>query len=140
MTFAVCVDDRGGMLFNNRRQSRDRAVVADLLALAEGEGKRLCVSGFSQKLFEGIEGVEPLVKVLDRFPEDAGEGDICFAENISLAPWEDRAERLVIYRWNRAYPGDLFFDIRTEAPWRLVSVEEFEGYSHEKITKEIYVK
>ena len=34
MTLAFCVDDRGGLSFNRRRQSRDRAVSADLLSQA----------------------------------------------------------------------------------------------------------
>ena len=33
---AFCVDDQGGLAFNHRRQSRDRGLVADLLAAAGG--------------------------------------------------------------------------------------------------------
>jgi len=36
MIAVVCVDDRGGMLFNRRRQSQDRVLRGDLLALAAG--------------------------------------------------------------------------------------------------------
>lgn len=32
MILAFCVDDQGGLAFNHRRQSRDRALVVDLLA------------------------------------------------------------------------------------------------------------
>jgi hypothetical protein len=47
----------------------------------------------------------------------------------------------VVYRWNRRYPGDVFFDLDVSAaPWRCVETEEFVGSSHEKITKEVYVK
>ena len=34
MILAFCIDDQGGLAFNHRRQSRDRALVADLLAAA----------------------------------------------------------------------------------------------------------
>lgn len=34
MILAFCVDDQGGLAFNHRRQSRDRGLVADLLAAA----------------------------------------------------------------------------------------------------------
>ena len=44
MIIAVCVDDKGGMLFNNRRQSRDRAQQVDLLSLC-GE-KKLWIAKF----------------------------------------------------------------------------------------------
>ena len=36
MILAFCIDDQGGLAFNHRRQSRDRALVADLLAAAGG--------------------------------------------------------------------------------------------------------
>ncbi len=48
-------------------------------------------------------------------------------------------EGLVLYRWNRRYPADVYLDIRPEPPgWRLVSREEFSGSSHPRITKEVY--
>lgn len=34
MILAFCIDDQGGLAFNHRRQSRDRGLVADLLAAA----------------------------------------------------------------------------------------------------------
>ena len=35
MTIFVCIDDKNGMLFNHRRQSRDEAVLKDMLDVAE---------------------------------------------------------------------------------------------------------
>ena len=49
MILMACVDGRNGMAFNCRRQSRDRAVRADLLAEA-GEA-RLWVSGATARQF-----------------------------------------------------------------------------------------
>ena len=31
MTLIVCIDDKNGLLFNHRRQSRDRVLIEDLL-------------------------------------------------------------------------------------------------------------
>ena len=53
MILMACVDGRNGMAFNRRRQSRDRAVRADLLAEA-GEA-RLWVSGGTARQFPGEE-------------------------------------------------------------------------------------
>ena len=39
MILAFCVDDQGGLAFNHRRQSRDRGLVADLLAAAGATAK-----------------------------------------------------------------------------------------------------
>ena len=45
MIAAVCIDDRGGMLFNHRRQSQDRLLREDLLA--EAAGRPLWMNSYS---------------------------------------------------------------------------------------------
>lgn len=131
MIAVVCVDDRDGMLFHGRRQSRDRAQQADLLALCPG---RLWVNGYSAKLFAGQEG---RLRVDEAFLDRAGPGEWCFVEDRPLSPAADRLEGLVIYRWNRAYPADLRLDMALDG-FTLVSQEEFPGTSHERITREYY--
>ena len=49
-----------------------------------------------------------------------------------------RVERVVLYRWDRAYPADLYWDLSLEG-WTLARREEFPGFSHEIITKEVYI-
>ena len=41
MIWVVCVDDRGGTAFHGRRQSMDRLLRADLLAMADVEADGL---------------------------------------------------------------------------------------------------
>ena len=41
MKIIVCLDDNSGMMFNRRRQSRDRVVIDDIIACAQGG--ELCV-------------------------------------------------------------------------------------------------
>ena len=61
-----------------------------------------------------------------------------FIENISARPFLDKADCLVIYWWNRRYPGDFLLDFSPEAEgFRSVSKYDFPGKSHEKITREI---
>ena len=48
MIIAVCIDDKGGMLFNHRRQSQDRLLREDLLK--EAAGRPLWMSGYSAKI------------------------------------------------------------------------------------------
>ena len=46
-----------------------------------------------------------------------------------------------LYYWNRRYPSDLKFDIDfSNGKWEVVSEEEFEGNSHDKITKKVILK
>ena len=60
-------------------------------------------------------------------------------EDKSLKPYEDKINTLIIYKWNRIYPADLHFDINVnDVSWELIDSEEFNGSSHEKITREIY--
>lgn len=124
MKLLVCVDRNNGLSFNHRRQSRDRVVTADILTYAPVQ-----VREGSAKLFaDSPEHIE----ICTDFSEDA----VCFAEGLPLpaAP-----ETLILYRWDRVYPADEFlpYDL---SRWTLRAATELTGYSHERITKEIYTK
>ena len=124
------------MAFNGRRQSRDREVIADIARLTEGQ--RLYVSEYSEKLFleSGCEYTVSASMLCE-----AERGEYCFVEADSLQPFSERIEEIVIYRWNRRYPADIFFDVDLEKEgFSMVGREEFCGSSHEKITKEIFRK
>lgn len=140
MILLMCVDDGWGLAFNGRRQSRDRQVTADMLRLA-GES-RLWMAPGSLKLFQGPEGQCPgQVQAAEDFLERAGEGEYSFAETLDTADesLEERVEELVLYRWNRKYPADVRLQWDFEK-YKLKECVEFPGYSHEKITRERYVK
>ena len=127
MTIYVCLDDRNGMLFNKRRQSRDIKVLEDIRKSADV----LTIDAFSEKLIQEAE--IPYVLAPEEIPEDAH----FFAEARDLSGLLPRASKLVIYRWNRHYPADVRFEGDLSA-FRLESREEFPGKSHEIITKEVY--
>ena len=133
MQVILCLDDRNGMMFNHRRQSRDRAVIQDILENLRD--KQLWIRPISQVLFQDA---KTCVRVEEHFLEQAGCEDVCFVEDMLLAPYADKIQSMVVYRWNRHYPADVSLDIDLHQGWRLVSQTEFPGYSHEKITKEVY--
>ena len=135
MEIIVCLDDRNGMLFNHRRQSRDRRVIEDILE--DSKGRRLLISSFSTVLFEGK--LQDVI-VDDRLLFRAGDNDLCLFENIPLHPFEEKIGALVVYRWNRVYSADVSFDIDLNHGWKIKNIKEFSGYSHEKITKEVYTR
>lgn len=132
MILMAAVDDRNGMLFNKRRQSQDRVLRERILALAANS--RLWINSYTKKQFAQV---TDLVKVDDDFLNKAAPGEYCFVENVPSAPYEERIEQIILFKWNRRYPGDFFFDIDLSA-WRLASTDEFPGSSHEKITMEVY--
>ena len=129
MTVYVCLDDRGGMLFNNRRQSRDKAVLADL-------GSPLFADAFSEKLLAGLSW-SPAPEKLADLPEEG----CFFLEDRKPEEALEAASALVIYRWNRHYPADVRWEA-DPAEWgfALAETTEFPGSSHETITKEVYRK
>lgn len=145
MKVIVCVDDGNGMLFNKRRQSQDRVLRDDVQKMAAGQ--KLWMNAYSARQFqEGNqtgenfkENLKGNLVVAEDFLEQAGENDFCFVENEKLLPHSDRIREMVVYRWNRSYPGDFHLDLDL-SQWKLVQTTEFAGYSHEKITKEIYRK
>lgn len=133
MIAIVCIDDENGMLFNHRRQSQDRVLRQDLLR--EAGGGVLRMNGYSLRQFRET---PPNVQASEDFLEQAGPGEFCFVEDRDLRPFADRLEKLILYRWNRRYPADLYFTIPLGG-WTLERREEFPGSSHETITKEVYV-
>lgn len=134
MRVILCLDDRGGMTFNHRRQSRDRVLIADVIASLGGA--TLCIAPYSQALFAAEE--IPLA-VSENFLAEAGTDAVCFVEDRQLLPHREKIDELTVYRWNRHYPADLWCDLDLCAEgFRLTDSREFEGSSHDCITKETY--
>ena len=57
-----------------------------------------------------------------------------------MQAYEDKAEKIIIFRWNRDYPADFYFDIDLQQNWQLESSADFVGSSHDKITEETYTR
>ena len=105
--------------------------------LKQAEGKHLWMNHYSAKQFEP----DALINTDESFMNEAAPEDVCFAEDCSVAHYEQWIDKIILYKWNRTYPADLHFDIPlAEHGWRLVSTEDFVGNSHEKITEEVYMK
>ena len=130
MIAIVCLDQKNGMYFNERRQSRDRYIVRDILEMTKDSV--LHINSYSKELFE--ETLKEYV-ISDDYFSDAKDGEYCFVENHILD--QSETEKLIVYRWDKVYPADHRLDISN---WKLIDTLEFMGYSHDKIIKEVYVK
>ena len=130
MKVIVCMDDNFGMLFNQRRQSRDKVLLEDVFKATE----KVWIHSFSEKLF--VDYADRII-VDDAFLEKAGEKDVCFVENQRLTAYREKINQLIVYKWNRKYPADFYLDLNL-GEWNLEETVEFAGKSHEKITREIY--
>lgn len=134
MIVILCLDDKKGMMFNNRRQSKDKFVIQDILKLVDG--KKLFISSYSESLFQGLESN---LIIDDNFLNNVAKEDYCFVENNNLKDFSEKIEKIIVYKWNRIYPSDLKLEI-TIQDWNLIDRFEFVGNSHDKITREVYVK
>lgn len=134
MTVIVCVDDKMGVLFNSRRQSKDSVLRERVLELSKDT--MLWMSPYTQKQFE--ENDQSNICVADNFLVVAENNAFCFCEGTALSPCIDKIDRIILYKWNRVYPSDETFDVDL-SNWSLESSFEFQGSSHEKITEEVYV-
>lgn len=135
MIAIVCVDDNNGMMFNHRRQSRDGILIEHIINLV-GSGK-LWMSEYSKELFWELHLSQ--IAIDENYLEKAGNGDFCFIEDQDINGYSENIEKLIIFKWNRRYPADIFLTIDYNS-WILEESEDFEGNSHDKITKEIYRK
>ena len=129
----LTLDDGNGMMFNHRRQSRDRVLLARLVDLVGPS--RLLMSPYTAGLFSG--GLPAGAEAEEDFLQRAGDEDFCFVEDAALSPLSEKIGTVYVFRWNRVYPADWRLDL--DLSGRHMTVEdEFPGSSHEKITLERY--
>ena len=122
------------MLFNHRRLSRDRRVCEKILDYSNE--KELWMNAYSRKLFTDLTDINS-IQVDEEFLDKSQ--SICFVENQDITPYLPKIDTLVLFQWNRDYPADFFITVDL-SQWNLISTEDFEGTSHEKITMEVYKK
>ena len=131
MKIAVCVAENGGITFNGRRVSRDKKILEDMISLFG----RVEVGESAFGMFERAGLAEGASVCAEENPDGA-----LFIEK-DPAEYYGRAGTAVIYRFNVNYPADVYM---TSSPadngFTLVSVTEFAGETHEKITREVYSK
>ena len=135
MILIACIDENNGMLFNNRRQSRDKKLIMHILNLIGG--KKIWINNFTKELFD-VENNRNVI-VDENFINKMKDDDFCFIENISPSLLENKIDKMILYNWGRKYPADKYFDIKL-SEWFLESENEIEGSSHEKIIQKIYTK
>ena len=133
ITAILTVDDNGGIGFDGKRQSRDREIVKDICTSLEG---KIYMNEYSAKLFgEYADRIEvcdnPILKCAD--------GCACFLEGQGIGAYIENIDRVILYKWNKVYPADKYFDaIDVLEAGNLAQTKEFNGFSHDKITKEVY--
>lgn len=130
MTYICCIDDNASLSFNKRRNSSDRFVIDDIINTV-GENP-LRVDAYTAKLFR-YRHVPSLI-VDDDCLENAKDEEFVFVERQNPSTHLKVGDQLILYHWNRHYPSDNRLNL-TDWNTLEITIGEFAGYSHEKITK-----
>ena len=128
MIAIVCLDENNGMFFNERRQSKDRYVIRDIVHMVENN--TLYINEYSKELFENTPAN---IQISQDYFNQVSDNEYCFIENQIVDIL--KAKKVVVYRWDKVYPADYKLPLRQ---YKLVSTLEFQWYSHDKIVKEVY--
>ena len=138
MNVIVCIDNHLGMMFNNRRQSKDEVVVEKIKEIVGS--KKLYANEFSSKLFADFCTTVQDSLLFSMLNTVGEEESYCFVENIDIAPYFNTIGSLYIFKWNRDYPYDFSLKDSYRDTFHLVSREDFKGKSHDNITLEVWEK
>ena len=127
MILITCIDNSNGIMFNKRRVSKDALLIERLKGITKEN--KVYVSEYSKPLFEGFDN---LVLSIEKLTNN----DFYFLED---EDYTGNIDKIIIYKWNRDYPADKYFDIDLSS-YELISTQDFQGSSHDLITEEIYIK
>ncbi len=134
MKIIICLDDKDGFLFNNRRQSTDSVLRNRILAITAGA--KLWMNHYSARQFEEHESII----VDENFLAHAGDADYCFVEDMDIQPYINKVNMVIIFRWNRIYPSDVKFPMDAfKSRWKQIDTSEFSGSTHPVITEEHFI-
>jgi len=131
----ACIDEKGGMLFNNRRQSKDRVLIQHIMQMVGNH--TLWITSFSSKLFEEYIGSNAIVD--DDFLSKIQDDDFVFIEDLEWENIQDKIHKVILYNWNKKYPADKYFEL-SQDKWQLLSEQDITGSSHDKITEKVYIR
>ena len=129
MNLIVCIDERNGMLFHQKRVSQDILQRKDVYAYIKEQP--LYIKKKSEALYE-----HKNIVVIDDFYKIAHMEGYCIAEEELEETLLQKMNHIIVYCWNRHYQADTYFKIPQN--FQCEQVKEFRGYSHEKITRKVY--
>lgn len=127
MNLIVCIANNNGIMFNKRRVSKDALLIERLKGITKEN--KIYVSEYSKPLFDGFDNLVLSI-------ENLTSNNFYFLED---KDYNGNIDKIIIYKWNRDYPADKYFDIDLSG-YELISTQDFQGSSHDLITEEIYIK
>lgn len=139
MRLVYILDQKNGLLFNKRRQSKDSILIDNIIQkVNEVENATLWLSDYSRELFvdSGLE----LKDINELSLAEASDKDFIFIEDVSVDIQDvlentESSHYLYLYKWNKVYPADKRLDVTEDYfnHFEVLLTETFEGNSHEEI-------
>lgn len=139
MRLVYILDQKNGLLFNKRRQSKDSILIDNIIQkVNEVENATLWLSDYSKELFvdSGLE----LKNINELSLAEASDKDFIFIEDVSVDIQHvlentESSHYLYLCKWNKVYPADKRLDVMEDYfnHFEVLSTEIFEGNSHDEI-------
>ena len=138
MKIIVCISNERGLSFNRRRQSKDAGLIS--LICDTLSGKTIRINEYSLPLFQESHH-NNIVVDNENFLTGAKPEDYCFVEvENAFLGFANQIDEIIIFKWNRSYPSDVFVPEIPEInpAFKMVETMEFKGSSHVNITLEVW--
>ena len=135
MKVILCISKNNGMMFNNRRQSKDSVLLNKIIKTVNGE--TLYIQKYSEKLFSNylLDNNIIVIENETEFTECKKDAYV-FIEDPSMLQFVT-VDEMVVCEWNRDYPADKFLEIDL-LEFELFDSETIVGSSHDEITIKKY--
>ena len=93
MIAIVCLDENNGMFFNERRQSKDRYVIRDIVHMVENN--TLYINEYSKELFKNTPAN---IQISEDYFNQVSDNEYCFIENqiVDILNFQDAGRRQII--------------------------------------------
>lgn len=134
ISLLIITDDRGGMMFNSRRQMKDGELLDKLIRRFGCGG--ICASPYTFRLIDRYEGAMMCEDPVAECPD----GALCIVEDPSLlGDIRDSVGTLIRCCWGISYPADTYFTLDlAELGYRRISKEKIGTSIHAKAFCEVY--
>lgn len=116
------MDDCNGLMYNNRRLSRDSEIIRYIERCSQG--KIVNMLRYSMPLFFKTNCIQRYFDKADEYEADILSDDVFFIEGRISQKNIDDANLITIFKWDKIYPADTCFDC---------DLSEFEKYSEDSI-------
>ena len=137
MILITVVDNNMGLLFNNRRLSKDEELKKMIYFITNHRRLAMCFYSLDQFNDDSLQLFTPEISITNVEPSEWTPCDFYFNEIYPLKEGEKFIDKIILFKWNRDYPSDTKLEIDLSL-YNLIKSSCFSGKSHNKITIELY--